>query len=88
MQKLSDLHCKKDLGLYCDDGLAVSRAIPGGESYRKRKEMVRLFDKLGVKISIQTNLKVANFLDVTFDLENNTYYPYRKPNDWPVYISR
>ena len=50
--------------------------------------MVRLLDELGLKISIQTNLKVANFLDVTFDLENNTYYPYRKPNDWPVYIHK
>ena len=50
--------------------------------------MVRLLDELGLKISIQTNPKVANFLDVTFDLDNDTYYPYRKPNDWPVYVHK
>ena len=32
------------------------------------------------------NLKTVDFLDVCFDLENNTYQPYCKPNNEPVYI--
>ena len=29
---------------------------------------------------------MVNFLDVTLDLANNNYSPYRKPNDKPVYV--
>ena len=32
------------------------------------------------------NLKTVDFLDACFDLVNNTYQPYRKPNNEPVYI--
>ena len=32
------------------------------------------------------NLKKVDFLDVRFDLVINTYQPYRKPNNEPVYI--
>ena len=29
----------------------------------------------------------ANYLDVTMDLSDGSYRPYRKPNDTPVYIN-
>ena len=29
----------------------------------------------------------VNFLDVTFDVEKNTYEPYRKPNNTPLFIN-
>ena len=32
-------------------------------------------------------MKIVNYLDVTFDLTNGTYCPYRKPNDHPQYIN-
>ena len=34
------------------------------------------------------NLKTVDFLDVRFDLINNTYRPFRKPNSEPVYIHK
>ena len=34
------------------------------------------------------NLKTVDFLDVRFDLIHNTYQPYRKPNNDPIYIHR
>ena len=34
------------------------------------------------------NLKTVDFLDVLFDLVNNTYQPYRKPNNELVYIHK
>ena len=34
------------------------------------------------------NLKTVNFLDVRFDLVNNTYQPYRKRNNEPVYFHK
>ena len=39
-----------------------------------------------MKIEIVTNLTEVDFLDVTFRLENNTYRPYKKPNDKLIYI--
>ena len=41
-----------------------------------------------MRITIQLNLRTVNFLDVTFNLCNGKYYPYRKPNDKPLYINR
>ena len=32
-------------------------------------------------------MKIVNYLEVTFDLTNSTYCPYRKPNDHPQYIN-
>ena len=29
-----------------------------------------------------------NFLDITLNLRNNTYEPYRKPDSHPVYINK
>ena len=45
-----------------------------------------MFKGVGFKIEIETNLKIVNFLDVTFNLANSTYRPYRKPNDNLMYI--
>ena len=42
---------------------------------------------LGVKITIQANLKQVNFLDITLDLHSGAYKLYRKPNDHPLYIN-
>ena len=39
-------------------------------------------------ITIECNLKSVDFLDVTFDLKNNTYKPYCKPNNKPQYINK
>ena len=41
---------------------------------------------MGLKITAESNLKVVNFLDVTLDLRDNSYRPYRKPNDDPIYV--
>ena len=45
-----------------------------------------MFKEIGFKIEIETNLKIVNFLDVTFNLANSTYRPYRKPNDNLLHI--
>jgi hypothetical protein len=40
-----------------------------------------------LKITITANLKVVDFLDVTFDLTMGTYKPYSKPNDQHLYVN-
>ena len=79
--------CGKDnVGLYRDDGLVLLRNASGPQSERTRKDITQEFKKQGLNISISTNLKICNFLDVTLNLEDGTYYPYRKPNNETLYI--
>ena len=49
--------------------------------YQIRKNVTKIFKEVGFKIKITTNLKIINFLDVTFNLTNDTYQQYKKAND-------
>ena len=78
---------KGSIGLYRDDGLAAFWGVSGREADRIRKDIIKIFADLGLKITIQINLKVINYLDITLNLHTGKYYPYRKPNDRPLYIN-
>ena len=70
------------------DGLACLHKISGPASDKIRKDMIKTFrENFGLKITITTNLKTVNFLDVTFSLCTGKYQPYKKPNDTPTYIN-
>ena len=38
-------------------------------------------------IEIKTNLHIVDFLDVTFNLLDGTYKPYKKQNDQILYVN-
>ena len=75
------------MGLYRDDGLIVLNNKNGQQTDRTRKKIVKIFKDTDFSIDITTNLVEVNFLDVTFNLLNETYRPYRKPNDELKYIN-
>ena len=77
---------KSNVGLYRDDGLAILENASGPESERIKKKIVKVFQQYGLNISVDTNLVQTDFLDVTFNLKLGKYWPYRKPNDQPLYI--
>ena len=76
------------IGLYCDDGLGILQNIPKTEIERKKKQIVKVFKDCGLSITINSNLKSLDFLDVTFDIVNDIYNPYRKPDNKPLYINK
>ena len=76
------------VGLYRNRGLAIVRNLSGPETERERKAIIKLFKECGLNITIQTNLKIVNFLDIEMNLDTGTYRPYRKPDNMPVYINR
>ena len=78
---------KENVGLYRVDGLGIIRNSSGPEIDRMRKQIIKVFKECGLNIVIKMNLKTVDFLDVRFNLTNNTYEPYRKPNNEPVYIN-
>ena len=45
-----------------------------------------MFKQKGLQIITECNLKVVNYLEVTFNLNDGSYRPYRKPNDEKHYI--
>ena len=81
-------YARNDIGLYRDDGLAVHKNVSGSAAERTKKDLIKHFRSLGLKITIQTNLRTTNFLDLTLDLNSGKYFPYRKPNDMPSYVHR
>ena len=85
LSELSKL--KIDVGLYRDDGLGVSSLSPKQLEGTKKK-ICSIFKNLGLSITIEANKKIVDFLDVTMNLENDTYKPFIKPNDNPLYVSR
>ena len=74
------------MGLYRGNSLIIIRNPNGPklDSYRKRISNAQKL--LGFKITIYTNLKLVNLLDVTLNLKRGTFKPYKKENDTSIYI--
>ena len=51
-----------------------------------KKEICAEFSKIGLKIIVEVNKKIVNFLHVTLDLSKGTHNPYAKPNNIPLYV--
>ena len=86
--KLCKLMNKKDFGLYRDDGLGILRNTSRPEADRKRKNIIKIFKECGLSIICEANKKMVDFLDVRFNLNNQTDEPYRNLNNEPVYINK
>ena len=85
LSQLQDLGL--DIGLYRDDGLALSK-FSRRKNEQIKKKICEIFERNGLKITITANLKVVDFLDVTLDLNLGTYRPFLKPNDKPQYVHK
>ena len=86
LHKLSNIMPIQDTGLYRDDGLIAVPNANGRKMDVIRKKLHKCFREEGLKILVQINLIESNFLDVTLNLADGTYKPYRKPNDTPLYV--
>ena len=76
----------ENVGLYRDDGLAAFKNMSGPGNERIKKDIQKTFKEKGLDIIIQCNLKVVDYLDLTFNLNDGSYRPYRKPDDETCYI--
>ena len=74
-----------DLGLYRDDGLAVTRST-ARQTEKLKQKLVKVFEDEGLRITVIANVHSVNFLDVNLDLSNGEFKPYMKPNDTPLYV--
>ena len=76
---------KKDFELYRDDGLGILRNTSGPGADRKRKNIIKIFKECGVSVTCEVNKKIVDFLDVRFNLNDQTY---ETMNNEPVYINK
>ena len=70
---LSREYNKNDFGLYRDVGLVVLKNKSGSQSEQAKKNIQKIFKEDGLDINIQCNMKIVNYLDVTFNLNDGTY---------------
>ena len=78
---------KEYVGLYRDDGLVLVRGTSARNADNVRKKLHDIFHQIGLKITAQVNHQLVNFLDITLDLTNGKFTPYRKPNNEPLYVN-
>ena len=86
LDKLKEIIPQSNVGLYRDDGLAIITHSNGPKIDKIRKRLHQLFKQEGLKIEVECNKDVVNFLDVTLDINSNCFQPYKKPNNSIQYI--
>ena len=74
-----------DIGLYRDDGLAVINQTPQ-KIEKIKKEICKIFAQNNLRITIEANKKIVNFLEVTLDLTTGRFKPFSKPATTPLYV--
>ena len=67
-----------DIGLYRDDGLAISKNTSGPAAEKLKIKFQKLFKEKNLDIIVQFNLKTTNYLDITLNLNDGSCRPYRK----------
>ena len=78
---LSKKYNKNDFGLYRDDGLAILKNKSRPQSEQVQKNIQKIFKEHELDIIIQCNMKIVNYLDVTFSFNDTTYKPKTKQNN-------
>ena len=75
-------------GLYYYDGLIIVDKSTPKKCDGIRKRLHRLFGEFGFRLYMQTDLKIADYLDVTLNLYNGTVSLFRKRNQDLRYVDR
>ena len=83
---ISSLIPPKQYGIYRDDFLGAVR-LTGRQVEQLNKKLHELFNNIGFKITIESNIQIVSFLDVKLNLVDGSFKPYRKNEEvLPVYI--
>ena len=86
LDQLQPILGRKNSGLCRHDGLSILKDTSGPAADRLRKKIIKTFERLGLRITIEVNRKAVNYLNITMNLSDGTYRPYLKPNSTPIYV--
>ena len=79
--QLCTIISKTEYGHCRDDGLIIEEYINGQQIDHLRKKIIKIFKEVGFKSVVEKNFKTVNFLNMTFNLINGSYKPYKTPNE-------
>ena len=83
---LPNARSKHKYRLYRDDGLTITRRTPR-EVEMTKKKLCKIFSENELRMKVEANKTVVDFLDITLNLRTGAYKPYKKPNDTINYIN-
>ena len=86
LNSLAKKYGKDRVCLYRDDGLILLRGTSARLADKARKDLHQLFDEFQLKITAEITHQSVNFLDITLNLNDESYQPYRNPNNEPLFI--
>ena len=79
MLPLLNKHINKNhIGRHRDNGLAILKNISGPEAKKFKKKSQKLFKEKDLDITVQCNLKITDYLDITLNLNNGSYQLYSR----------
>ena len=78
-------HLPINVGAYRDDVLAASSLTPF-QLEKVKQQVIEVFQEYDLKVKAVANTRVANFLDITLDLNNKVHRPYMKPGTQLEYV--
>ena len=88
LNSLAEKYGKDYVGLYRDDGFILLKETSKRLADKARKDLYKLCaENFQLKITAEICHHTVNFLDLTFNLHEQSYKPYRKPNNDPPFIS-
>ena len=87
INKLSKLLGNENMGLYRDGRVPAIETASDPILDKMRENIIALFKEEGPRITYDTNLTETDFVDVTFSLETSKFFPFKKPNNVPLYIN-
>ena len=79
-------HFNKDQIDSCRDDDLATLQLSRPQADRARKDLCEIFRSCGLRVTADILMTQTDFPDVTFDLSSGKNWPYRKPNDEPLYI--
>ena len=66
----------------------IQEYINGQQIDQLQKKTIKIFKEIGFKIDFEANLKIVNFLDMTFNLIDGSSKPYQKSSVTLLYINK
>ena len=66
--------------------LVIVRNLFGPQIERLKKKIIEVFKENDLNITTEAGIMQTDFLDATFDLTSESFWPYGKPNSNPQYI--
>ena len=79
LHKLNNAFPNMITGLYRDDGLiAIEKNVSKVEIEKIKKSLHKVSNEMGINIDIENPSRKVDYLDLSFNLYNHTFHPYRK----------